>query len=283
MELITIKKYRGDSYGSAFKLPIEILDTTEDRISSQFKRGTQDVLRGLTTEEEKIYLPAIVGVAPSSEKWEEATKIFWANMSIIVPKEGLILNKAVKDGKPENVQDYIRYKFILAHSEVAMNEKSLEWPQHRYFIIDGNEVKKEQDAAFEKRLKANKEYLMLQTDEGKQKIEWVATELREKGETFDRKSAREMLKFIEMKKDEVKDKVPVGLNRFLRVALDPNLEQKAMLNKLLEHGIIDLNGNSYFYDGDILGVAEEAIAWIKNPLNSKAMLEIQEKLKAVMA
>lgn len=54
-----------------------------NRIGSALKGN--DVLRGLTTEEERKYLPSIVGVSPDSPNWDKAIRDYWVNITHTVP------------------------------------------------------------------------------------------------------------------------------------------------------------------------------------------------------
>lgn len=283
MKLITIKIYKGDAYDS-WTLPKEIASTKENRISAQFETGTADTLRGLTFDEEKKYLPNIVGTTPDNQQWREVTREYWSNMSILVPSEGLILNVGLypegheKVGEPENIQQYIMYRFILKHGSVSKNKNLVEWPKHKFYISDESVIKEEQTQAFELRNKANKAFMFLQSEKGLAKLEWVALCLREKGERIP-KTVNDILMFVEDKKNEVRDKAPVGLTKFLKVVNDESLEQRAMLYKLDSEGIIEKNGNTYFFGGDVMGNEVESVAWLKNPVNSKSLLQMNERLK----
>lgn len=287
MKLITVKIHKGDAYDS-WALPKDVSSTKENRISAQFETGTADTLRGLTFEEEKKYLPNILGVTSDSQYWREQTREYWSNMSILVPSEGLILNIDVypegheRAGQPENLAQYINYRFILKHGQVARNKNLLEWPKHKFYILDESVVKEEQTQAFELRNKANKAFMFLQTEKGQGKLEWVALCLKDKSERIP-KAQSELLMFVEQKKDAIVDGAPVGLKKFLSVVNDDNLEQKALLYKLDSEGIIEKNGNSYFFGGEVMGVEVEAIAWLKNPANSKSLLQMNEKLKTQIA
>lgn len=279
MKLITVMPYKGDSY-AGWKLPAEITNTRENKISAQFGRGTADTLRGLTPEEEKKWLPNILGVSVDHPNWREATKDYWCNMVVIVPEEGLILNIDTNDGEPENILQYIFYRFVVKHGDVAKNKNLIEWPKHKYYIIDAEEVKKEQTASFELRNRAAKAFLFLQQPENRDKQLWVAMCLRDKHELLPI-DEHELLVFLEAKKDTVDaEKKPVGLQKFISAVNDPDLKEKALLYKYDSEGIIEKNGNSYFYGGEIMGTEKESIAWLKNPINSKSLLGMNEKLKA---
>lgn len=286
MKLITIKAFKGDAY-SSWALPKEIEATKESRISAQFEYGTHDTLRGFTFEEEKLYLPNLLGTSVSDPQWAAKTLEFWASYSVIIPSEGLVLNIDTypeghpRAGYPENIQQYITYRFLLKHSAVAKNKTLVEWPKHKFYILDETVVVKENTAAFELRNRANKAFMFLQTDKAAAKLEWVAMCLKDKLDKLP-VTNNELLMFIESKKDAVKDNQPVGLTNFLNVFNDDNLEQKALLYKLLSLGVVEKNGNSYFFQGEVMGNEIEAIHWLKNPVNSKSLLQMNERLKSTI-
>ena len=135
----------------------EFLDESVAKIGSSLKGNSP--LRGLNFEEEKKYLPQIIGISNNSPDWEKATKDYWDNISKNVPtsdKEGnggLKLEiglrydtiedyekdqKSIKTwgeleigngkqkiaienpkGTPINIADYILWRFCLVHSKVA--------------------------------------------------------------------------------------------------------------------------------------------------------------------
>lgn len=275
MKLITVKQFKGDGY-IGWNLPGDMANTEEPRISAQFAVDSADTLRGLDSEEEKKYLPNILGVQPDSNSWRQETKDYWCNMSIIVPDEGLVLNIGTdSDGEPLNLTQWIQWRFISKHSWVAKNQKTCVWPTHKFYIVDVVEVKKDQTAEFEVRNLAMKAFMHLQSKENAIKARWVAECLRKSDEKIVGMSQEELMMFLDTKMSE-------DHKAFTKVVKDGDLEQKALIMQLLEEAVIVKNGNSYFYGEEILGVEAETIAYLKNPANSRQLLEMNEKLKAVI-
>lgn len=56
------------------------------RIGASLGKGG-DVVRGLSFEEEKKYLPDVIGVSPQSNDWQKATRNYWANITTEVPPD----------------------------------------------------------------------------------------------------------------------------------------------------------------------------------------------------
>ena len=47
------------------------------------------ILRGLSAEEEKLFLPRVIGITPNDNMWEQACADYWANLSVPVPAPGI--------------------------------------------------------------------------------------------------------------------------------------------------------------------------------------------------
>lgn len=280
MKLVTVKFNDNSSY-SAFNLPADVASTADQKISAQFAAETADTLRGLSPEEEEKYLPKLLGVQVKAEQWPIVTRDYWANMSIPVPAEGLILNITIKeDGEPLILGDWIKWRFICKHSEVAKNKKSVEHG-HRFYMIDVEELKKDQIGEFEIRNRTNKAFMSLQAESNLTKAKWVAEVLRKADEKIVGMSKDEIYMFLEKKKDEILAEIePKEKTKFIDVVNDENLEQKSMLMEFLGRQVIEKSGNSYYYGESILGDERETILWFKNQANSRTILEMKEKLKA---
>ena len=272
MSVVTIK--RRNDYSQI--LPKELRSEVKKKIASHWVGGTKDLLRGLTQDEEKEYLPEVVGISTKSEHWDAKIRQFWADFEISVPEEGLKIDitKDVKTGKYKNVNDMIIYKFCLNHFEVAVRPEELAEKDAFPFHIVNEEVEQKKDfEVYELRKKANAEFHNLVNGEDRSKIEHVFYLIRENSELMPSGSEA-----LEMRLEQLKDKFP---NKFSAIISDENLKYKAFIFKALENRIIIKSGNTY-YDGDApLGELNDAILWLKNPINSSSFLALKERLKAV--
>ncbi len=101
------------------------------KIGSSLAEG--GTLRGLTFEEEELYLPQLISMSPKSEYWEAKTKEYWDNISKAVDtgiglqletgfvyktKEGAERNACgdshvYKDdvGKPIKLSEYVLWRY----------------------------------------------------------------------------------------------------------------------------------------------------------------------------
>jgi len=125
------------------------------KIGSAFAgNGSRDVLRGLTREEEKKYLPPLLGIPATSEDWERATKDYWASISVSVPPEGRKLEVGMIGKEPINVEDYILYRYCLVYGRVANTKDDVKKsPQKIKFFLYSkeDEIKKDYNSLQEKR------------------------------------------------------------------------------------------------------------------------------------
>ena len=98
------------------------------RIGASLSKGG-DVVRGLNFEEEKKYLGEIIGVSPSSQDWQKATRAYWCNITQEVPADefGLELevgflypdDAAAEKGREEEAAENAK--------AIAMFEKDLDY------------------------------------------------------------------------------------------------------------------------------------------------------------
>lgn len=100
------------------------------KIGAAFSKEGSDTLRGLTAEEERKYLPAIIGIEPTAPLWESKTRNYWASISVPIEADGKKLQVGLrypseeaaekgKDGIPINIPDYILYRYCLVYGRVA--------------------------------------------------------------------------------------------------------------------------------------------------------------------
>lgn len=111
--------------GSKVRLSSQDLQLSDikniERVGSSFRGG--DVLRGLTLEEEKTYLPTILGVSDVSQNWGLLTREYWANISKDVP-----IGEKPEDGlKLETGMYYATKEGLLA----ALQEENQEWATYK--------------------------------------------------------------------------------------------------------------------------------------------------------
>ena len=290
---------------SNWSLPASIKNDNTKRIGSTWKKGTRDVIRGLDEEEERRYLPKIIGVPVTSDKWDATVLDYWRNFGIIVPVgEGIPLNVGMKKGTyfklneagvrievkgtiPISLDDYICYKLCIEHKDVATSEADLlNKDFFKYYIVDHKEVKKEEGQKYQERKKATTifQQLIKPLDEkgtiNEEKIDWILEICKRNSKTqFHNKSYKDFTP--EDKEMALEKEVKMNPEVFVKIVTDPSLEDKAFIGKLLEVGILERHGNSYVQDSEVVGGdLKELLVYMANKNNSQTIIQWRERLKA---
>lgn len=288
------------------RTPADIKSLSTKKIGS-VNTQTGDVLRGLSMEEEKYYLPQVISVSASDINFARATKMFWADMSIVVdPEEGdLVLdisgtNHTIKndDGTevirfvPNNIMDWLKYRFCQKHPRVAFSEKEVEQKENsRYgFYIFNEETQKTKEvASLAEREKADMLYLKLfqPTKDGKvntDKVDWVIDLYRTVKSSDPNEKPISSLKDIDDKKLFLYNKKGSNPEQFVKMVSDELLEEKAFVTRCIDAGLLQRVGNSIVFDQDVLGESlKEACLSLKSESRTKMLLTLREQLKATSA
>lgn len=136
----------------------------------------QGPLRGLTAEEERLYLPEIIGMSPSDVEWRRSVTEYWHNISVAVPADGVAIGKlegktisftvefdnpklkeafesviefdkkaeiAAKGEVIHGVADYILWRYCLVYGRVANRVQDVNRSPkiHFYLYSKANETK----------------------------------------------------------------------------------------------------------------------------------------------
>jgi len=264
--------------GTFFKKNVlkETRDDIKIYIASAYKEGTRDILRGLSTKEEEKYLPHIIGVKPGSESWDSTVKDYWANYQFRVPLSGglRLNNKLNEEGEPENLDDYIKYRFALESNKVAVTEEERENPSRFIAVMeDEEETLKRELLDFKTEVEADKLYIKIISDDDKEKKKHIFYMLRN-AEDGSPSIVGDMLDY-QLKK--IKDR---DLHGFISVANDPDLSMKVLIKLGIERNILERSGNSIYYMNELVGDSErEAILYLENVANTKTLGAIKQSIK----
>lgn len=126
---------------------------SKSKIGSSMKNRTS--LRGLTAEEEKLYLPEIIGSNPNNPNWAKDTEEYWRSISVDVPNTATGLKLEIgwqyntekdrderrkENGRPINVSDYVLYRYCLVYSRVANSADDIyKSPKIMFYIYNRKE------------------------------------------------------------------------------------------------------------------------------------------------
>lgn len=263
------------------------------KIGSQWKRGTRDIIRGLSEEEENFYLPKMLGIPANSEKFNEKVLEHWVNFSIEVPPV-----EAIEDGieieagfelipgsgnkaKPISLDGYMKYNFCLANGEVATLPEELDNPAlFAFVLVDKAKAQVDKEARFQSMKSVNRLFSQLINSDApsdKDKIQWILeTEAGEDGVGISVVKMTSTQREIELEK--FKNDKP---ERFIDLIKDPNLEVKAMIRKAIEVGALTQEGNSIFLDNKTIGQnLKDAVGYLNNPANQQDRMTVTARIKA---
>ncbi len=265
------------------KLPQELYDDSTRKIGAQLLSGTNGaVLRGLTPEEEEKYLPEILGVGANEPGFRKAKEDYWNEFSISVPatrkstdgrgeeQGGVELEIGTTDsGEPYNLEDWIKWRTLLKHTEVANTVEEME-ASDQYFYYISDPLAKQQKTIDEAALgrKAGREFYKLEDNLAKQ-----AMLLRVLG--VDTRYVPEPLIPVEL--ENLVKKRPQD---FLDKLADKNLDTKALIEELLAYEILNKQVNSTYHDDVLLGNSlDDTVKYLQNPANSKLLTTLKARLE----
>lgn len=274
------------------RLPAIIVDETFAHLGGGFDSTTNDTLRGVSYDEEKAYLPNLVGCSPDSFDWSAKTRAFWEKFDVTVPTHGKILNitcekakfvvpgtgKEITIDRPEVVLDYLIWRFAQKHSEVASNlAECLALKEKQFYIEDQDAEIKAKTTTLEIKNKARQKYLEIAGGESKDEtlLRAIAVNTRAlHGSVIPTKLA-DLLIFL----NDISEKFPVA---FADAASDPEIKDRAFVSQLLDYQILTSAGNQLYDETQginaIAESIEEFIKLINQPGKSAYKAQLKVKL-----
>lgn len=235
------------------------------------------VLRGLTSAEEMLYLPKVLGVSVNSQDWESELKTFWADFSHDIPSgNGLEVTVEYRqDGTPvpevDNLQKYILLQTAMKHPKVAPNEEALRGARRKIFYIFDPVQKAQQDAnTATDKANAMKVYLEIYQD--KAKVHQVLTVMEYHPENFTSDEITATLLSAFEKDPE----------RFVKVVRDERLEIKYFIASLVKANVVKLDEGIYFDVDRQYGTLDKFINYLNDPLNSQERMRMEAKVENLL-
>lgn len=258
----------------------------DDPINYNYKIGSAikgvDALRGLSREEERLYLPQLINVSPEDTMhWFDSSRDYWSNISVFVPADEEVSDNALK-GKVlkfvvsfksskiaeeykfadleqkakiisnnggivvEGVANYVLYRYCLVYGRVANSFQDIyKSAKIRFYLYSRDQEIKREQAIFKKQTLATKAFFEIMEDE--KMIDSILRISGKNPETF------ETLGEKHLEVDKFKVEQP---SLFLDYVKDKDLVMKASIKKAVALNIIynPVNTDSYYYgaDNDIL-------------------------------
>ena len=231
------------------------------------------------TDSEKDFLEELMGLPPNALSIYKKVDNFWDDANeagiskVTLRKQDNYLNLA-------NVEDYIRYKILLANKDyIAPSLEALETnPKATYQFVILTEDSETQSAK-----KGMTTLMQCYTAYGK--IEDEVDTLRVIIETLTGVRVHKNTKkeFLQTKINEL---IQGNSKMFLKVATDPMLSTKVLIRRCVEEGLIAHRGNQYYIKDGNIPMCEDgeptlnvAAQWINLPKNQEIKLSLEAKLK----
>ena len=231
------------------------------------------------TDSEKDFLEELMGLPANALSIYKKVDNFWNDANeagiskVTLRKQDNYLNLA-------NVEDYIRYKILLANKEyIAPSLEALETnPKATYQFVILTEDSETQSAK-------KGMTILMQCYTAYGKIEDDVDALRVIIETLTGVTVHKNTKkeFLQTKANEL---IQGNSKMFLKIATDPMLQTKVLIRRCIEEGLIAHRGNQYYIKEGNIPMCEDgeptlnvAAQWINLPKNQEVKLSLEAKLK----
>ena len=228
-------------------------------------------LKGFDLADEKKFMQGILDVNPDHVDWPKHSKTFWAELTIPVGFTGVELEIGTnEDGSPLNVMDYIKYNFALKHPHVALTKQEMDSNFDKRFYI--------QDLTREDKVKNNSIKLKKDADTVFIKISSNANNMKRILRLMSNSNPARMTDDqVENALYEIKNKEP---KKFIKIAIDKNLEIKAEIEEMVSAGVLRKIGNQVIFIDEVLGdTMEDTVVYLKDKKNSGKLTLLRAKLK----
>ena len=231
------------------------------------------------TDSEKDFLEELMGLPANALSIYKKVDNFWDDANeagiskVTLRKQDNYLNLA-------NVEDYIRYKILLANKEyIAPSLEALETnPKATYQFVILTEDSETQSAK-------KGMTILMQCYTAYGKIEDDVDALRVIIETLTGVTVHKNTKkeFLQTKANEL---IQGNSKMFLKIATDPMLQTKVLIRRCIEEGLIAHRGTQYYIKEGNIPMCEDgeptlnvAAQWINLPKNQEVKLSLEAKLK----
>tara|TARA_R110001592_G_scaffold12936_1_gene60631 strand:+ start:132 stop:944 length:813 start_codon:yes stop_codon:yes gene_type:complete len=250
-------------------LPKAVRAEATMKLSSVFVN--RQPLKGFSVEDEKKYMQGILDVNPDHVDWPKHSKEFWAELTIPVGFTGVELEVGKnEDGTPISIMDYIKFAFAVKHPHVALTKEEMEENfGKRFYIQDLSREDKVKNNAIQLRKDADKEFI---------KVSSNASNMKRILRLMSNSNPDRMtVEQIENSLYEIKNKDP---KKFIRIAIDKNLELKAEIEEMVSAGVLRKIGNQIIFIDEVIGdTTQDSVVYLKDKKNSGKLTLLRAKLK----
>ncbi|HAH23895.1 MAG TPA: hypothetical protein DCL77_09070 [Prolixibacteraceae bacterium] len=258
--------------GNTSRLPDEVYDESKQNIGSTMTLSG-DTRTGLTRDEERKYMPEILGMSSSDLNFPREVKEWFKSLTVNVLKKGVKLEIGTDmEGHPLNVMQFIQYKYAISHPDVGeMDENGvMSRRTPRFHIYDKTSTLEKAATLTTSRKEALTQYIQLTGDP--KRADMVLRVLGYNPETLN-----------ELEKEPLLEKAAQeNTAEFMRIVKDKSLETVAFIQECLTKAILRKEGNTIFDTDEAIGATmEEAVAYLMDKKHSDVIIKLQARLKGV--
>lgn len=283
-------------------------DTTEHRYKIGSSIRHKAPLSGLDPEEEKIYLPSIIGTNDKDNMWNAKVQEYWNNISENVPADGTttdpfpgrVIEFTIEFNSKEDadafksavsfeekakiakkglcisgISDYILFRYCLEYGRVANTAKDVnKSPKIRFYLYSKTTETVLAHQKMTLKLSANDAFSKVIMEPAL--VNALLRMFKQLPEVFETDDDRHMALFSFVESDP---------SNFLKYYNDKNIKVKATILKAVEKQIINnpANTDSYYYGDNqeiFLGsTLDDAVIWFKHATEG-TNLEVKETIKS---
>ncbi len=249
---------------------------------------------GLTFEEQRIILPEYLGIEATDKDFRRKVVEHYDSIITQIGKDGIKLNISLEDDSkplsldnlPVNIKDYVHYRHLIGHPDVASNKAEAEKGfNKRFYIVDPNTVVAEANKINDLEDRAMTLYMKFKDDiiRTDQILTMLGTNI--KGMTKQEKVIA--LKEYAMRTPGLNETVQKeGFLHFIGIVEDRELEYKYLITEMIGAQYLRRVGHNIVYSetGEKVGDnLDDAVLFFKNAKNSRALnmlkAEYQAKVK----
>ena len=213
-----------------------MMDGATDKICVPVLRSTGKY-KNVLTNEEKDYLEEILGLDYNALSVYKTDHNYWDNYSVILSKEGIHLDLS-------NPEDYIKYKVLLANSDIIAPsvQERVERPKqtYRYELVREDEESNMESMKMDNMMKCYREFGKIESDFDTMR---VLVELMD-GRPYDIHTKTEFFK------SRINALIQQNPREALRQMTDPLLHAKVLIRRGVELGKVSTRGDYYYLKSD---------------------------------
>jgi hypothetical protein len=269
----------------------EFMDLAKRSVGSYWHSSSARLVgTGLNLKERDLLMPEVLQIQPGDREYLPSLTQYFHEIKTDVPKEGTKLeiglledNAAPISAKnmPINVSDYIRYRHALGHPFVASSQEKARGNQLiQFYVSDPTINAKEAKNDLKLQTEALELYLKL-TNQEENKVDMMLTLMQVDVRVFLDEVDPKLAKLTALKK--LADTKSV---EFVKTYKTQDFEIAYTLEGLVKTTVFKRIADTVVVSETretIGNNQEEAIAWLKNPINSQALTVYKSKMQEAMA